>query len=77
MVETSHPLIALDQSIRFTCQQIQVNATYRCFLGICLFTRVPHHSTISKCLGHRLQEADFLITVFNQQIKQIYKEGFY
>ncbi|OCS86801.1 transposase [Caryophanon latum] len=119
MVDTSHPLIALDQlinwstllknvfpyysttatgrptadpivlikilfiqklegfrSVRFTCKQIQSNVTYRWFLGISLFTRVPHHSTISKFLWNRLQGADFWLAVFNQQIKQIYKEGF-
>lgn len=36
------------RSVRFTCKQVQQNATYRWFLGISPFYKVPDHSTISK-----------------------------
>ena len=64
------------RSVRFTCKQIQSNATYRWFLGIHLFKQIPNHSTISKFLWQRLQGADFWLSLFNQQLLQIYQEGF-
>ncbi|WP_107840352.1 transposase [Metasolibacillus meyeri] len=47
------------RSVRFTCKQIQSHATYRWFLGISPFQKVPHHSTVSRFLWERLQGASF------------------
>ena len=45
------------RSVRFTCKQVQQNATYRSFLGISPQEKVPDHSTISKFLSQRLKDA--------------------
>jgi transposase len=42
------------RSVRFPCIQIKPNATYRWFLGIPPFKKLPDHSTISRFLWERL-----------------------
>ncbi|MCM3655627.1 transposase, partial [Metabacillus litoralis] len=42
------------RSVRFTCNQVKQNATYRWFLGISSQEKIPDHSTISKFLSQRL-----------------------
>lgn len=64
------------RSVRFTCKQIQQNATYRWFLGISPFTKIPDHSTISKFLWKRLNGPTFWRKVFNDHLIMIHQEGF-
>ena len=64
------------RSVRFTCKQVQPNATYRWFLGISPFQKVPDHSTISKFLTKRLDGANFWLQLFNDQLSKIHQEGF-
>jgi transposase/IS5 family transposase len=64
------------RSVRFTCKQVQQNATYRWFLGISPFTKVPDHSTISKFLSKRLGGPTFWRELFNNHLNMINQEGF-
>ena len=64
------------RSVRLTCKQVQSNATYRWFLGIHLFEKVPHHSTISRFLWERLKGPPFWLALFNEQVRAIHQEGF-
>ena len=64
------------RSVRFTCKQVQQNATYRWFLGITSFQKVPNHSTISKFLNKRLKGPTFWRNLFQSHLQAIYQEGF-
>lgn len=64
------------RSIRFTCKQVQQNATYRWFLGISPQEKIPHHSTISKFLSQRLKDATLWEELFHHVLLLIHKEGF-
>lgn len=64
------------RSVRFTCKQIQQNATYRWFLGISPFMKVPDHSTISRFLWERLGGPGFWRKLFNNHLSMINQEGF-
>lgn len=64
------------RSVRFTCKQVQQNATYRWFLGISPFIKVPDHSTISRFLSERLGGPTFWIGLFKDHLKMIDQEGF-
>ena len=64
------------RSIRFTCKQVQSNATYRWFLGISPFKKVPDHSTISRFLWIRLGGPTFWRKLFNFHLSMINQEGF-
>ncbi|OZI11453.1 transposase, partial [Bacillaceae bacterium SAS-127] len=64
------------RSVRFTCRQVQQNATYRWFLGISPQEKIPDHSTISKFLSQRLQNATFWEELFHHCLRFIHKEGF-
>jgi transposase len=64
------------RSVRFTCKQVQQNATYRWFLGISPFNKVPDHSTISKFLFKRLGGPAFWRKLFNNHLIMFHKEGF-
>jgi transposase len=64
------------RSVRFTCKQIQQNMMYRWFLGISPFTKIPHHSTLSKFLSKRLGGFDFWRGLFQDHLIMIHREGF-
>ena len=64
------------RSVRFTCKQVQQNATYRWFLGISPFQKVPDHSTISKFLSNRLGGPAFWQELFCDHLRAIDQEGF-
>jgi transposase len=65
------------RSVRFTCKQVQQNTTYRWFLGISPFQKIPDHSTISKFLSKRLEgSASFWRELFNYDLSRINQEGF-
>lgn len=64
------------RSVRYTCKQIRNNATYRWFLGISPFKKVPDHSTISKFLWERLGGPDFWRKLFDDHLTRIDQEGF-
>ena len=64
------------RSVRFTCNQVKQNATYRWFLGISPQEKIPDHSTISKFLSQRLQNAAFWEELFHHCLRLIHKEGF-
>ena len=64
------------RSVRFTCKQVQQNATYRWFLGITPFQKVPNHSTISKFLHKRLGGPAFWRNLFQSHVQAIHQEGF-
>ena len=64
------------RSVRFTCKQVQQNATYRWFLGISTEEKVPDHSTISKFLSQRLKNEMFWEEVFHHCLCLIHREGF-
>jgi transposase len=64
------------RSVRFTCKQVQQNATYRWFLGISPFIKVPEHSTISRFLFERLGGPTFWRELFNEHLNMLNEEGF-
>ncbi|MEK4425252.1 transposase [Solibacillus sp. FSL K6-1523] len=64
------------RSVRFACKQIQCNATYRWFLGISPFQKVPHHSTVSRFLWGRLQGASFWRALHHTQLLTLQAESF-
>lgn len=64
------------RSVRFTCKQVQQNATYRWFLGVSPQARIPHHSTISKFLSLRLKDQSIWEALFEHILILIHKEGF-
>jgi transposase len=64
------------RSVRFTCKQVQQNTTYRWFLGITPFEKVPDHSTISKFLSKRLGGPNFWRELFEDHLHMIDQEGF-
>lgn len=64
------------RSVRFTCKQVQQNTTYRWFLGITPFEKVPDHSTISKFLSKRLGGPNFWRELFDDHLLRIGQEGF-
>ena len=64
------------RSVRFTCKQVQQNATYRWFVGISTEDKVPDHSTISKFLSQRLKNEVFWEELFHHCLLLIYREGF-
>lgn len=64
------------RSVRFTCKQVQQNATYRWFLGISAQETIPNHSTISKFLSQRINDVIFWEELFQHILQFIHKEGF-
>jgi transposase len=64
------------RSVRFTCKQVQQNATYRWFLGISPFKKVPDHSTISRFLWERLGGPTMWRKLLNGHLRMIHQEGF-
>jgi transposase len=64
------------RSVRLTCEHVQQNMTYRWFLGISPFQKVPDHSTISKFLWKRLGGPQFWLNLFNRHLLEINREGF-
>lgn len=64
------------RSVRFTCKQIQPNATYRWFLGISPYQKVPDHSTVSRFLWERLKGAAFWQALFDVQLVTLQAESF-
>jgi transposase len=64
------------RSVRFTCKQVQSNTTYRWFLGISPFKKVPDHSTISKFLSERLNGHTFWLELFYDHLHKIHQEGY-
>ncbi|MBZ5752190.1 IS1182 family transposase [Metabacillus rhizolycopersici] len=64
------------RSVRFTCNQVKQNATYRWFLGIAPQEKIPDHSTISKFLSQRLQGTAFWEELFHHCLHLIHDEGF-
>jgi transposase len=64
------------RSVRFTCKQVQQNMTYRWFLGISPFQKVPDHSTISRFLWERLGGSSFWRSLFHDHLRMIDQEGF-
>lgn len=63
------------RSVRFTCKQVQQNATYRWFLGIFTDEKVPDHSTISKFLSQRLKYEAFWEELFHHCLLSIDRDG--
>lgn len=64
------------RSVRFTCNQVKQNATYRWFLGISPKEKIPDHSTISKFLSQRLRNTTFWEELFQHCLRLIHQEGF-
>ncbi|PFK29088.1 transposase [Bacillus cereus] len=64
------------RSVRFTCNQVKQNATYRWFLGISPQEKIPDHSTISKFLSQRLRNVAFWEELFQHCLRFIQQEGF-
>lgn len=64
------------RSVRLTCKQVQQNMTYRCFLGISPFKKIPDHSIISRFLSERLGGPSFWLDLFNNHLQLIDREGF-
>ena len=64
------------RSVRFTCKQARQNMTYRWFLGISPFQKVPNHSTISRFLSERLGGPSFWRSLFHDHLLLIDQEGF-
>lgn len=64
------------RSVRFTCKQVQQNATYRWFLGVSTEEKIPDHSTISKFLSQRLKNEVFWEELFHHCLLLIAQEGY-
>lgn len=64
------------RSVRFTCKQVRANATYRWFLGISPFQKIPDHSTISRFLWERLKGAPFWRALFTSQIITLHSRNY-
>lgn len=64
------------RSVRFTCKQVQQNITYRWFLGISPYQKVPCHSTISKFLHHRISDAFVWESLFRHVVNLIEQDGY-
>lgn len=65
------------RSVRFTCKQVQQNITYRWFLGISPYDRVPCHSTISKFLHRRISDSSIWEALFRHIVKLIEQDALY
>ncbi|MDR2833782.1 MAG: transposase [Streptococcaceae bacterium] len=64
------------RSVRFTCKQISQHFTYRWFLGVSIYDKIPDHSTISKFLSCRLGGVDVWQELFDQIISLIHLQGY-
>ena len=64
------------RSVRFTCKQVQQNATYRWFLGISPEAKIPCHSTISKFLTRRVKDQTVWEAFFHHVVNLVEQDGF-
>lgn len=63
-------------SMRKTCEEIEVNVAYRWFLGIDMFESVPNFSTWSQNYIRRYKDSNVFNEIFNHIIKEGIENGF-
>lgn len=64
------------RSMRQTVREIEVNAAYRWFLGLCWQDRVPHFSTFGKNYSRRFEGTDLFEQIFAQILEACYAAGY-
>ena len=63
--------------MRKTCRLIEDNISYRWFLGLDIYDKVPDHSTYSKNMERKfIDHPEIYNEIFNKIIKEAYNEGF-
>lgn len=60
-------------SMRKTCQEIEVNMAYRWFLTLSVRDKVPNYSTFSKNYERRFKDTNVFEEIFNHILKQAIK----
>ena len=61
------------RSMRQTIKEIEVNVAYRWFLGLDLYSKVPHFSTFGKNYTRRFKETDLFEQIFSRILEECYK----
>lgn len=63
------------RSMRQTIKDIEVNMTYRWFLGLSLNDKVPHFTTYGKNYSRRFQNKELLAHIFSHVLHQVLEAG--
>ena len=61
------------KSMRQTIKEIEVNVAYRWFLGLDLYSKVPHFSTFGKNYTRRFKDTDLFEQIFSRILEECYK----
>ncbi|MBQ8666585.1 MAG: IS1182 family transposase [Lachnospiraceae bacterium] len=61
------------RSMRQTIKEIEVNVAYRWFLGLDLYSKVPHFSTFGKNYTRRFKGTDLFEQIFSRILEECYK----
>ena len=61
------------RSMRQTVREIEVNVTYRWFLGLSMLDKVPHFSTFGKNYSRRFKDTDLFEQIFSRILEECYK----
>ena len=63
-------------SMRRTCEEIEVNLAYRQFLGLSIDDKVPNYSTWSQNYIRRYKDSEIFQTLFDKVLNQAIDYGF-
>ena len=61
------------RSMRQTIKEIEVNVAYRWFLGLDLYSKVPHFSTFGKNYTRRFKDTNLFEQIFSRILEECYK----
>lgn len=63
-------------SMRSTCEQLEVNLAYRWFIGYCMDEKIPNYSTWSQNYIRRYKDSDFFDQFFEEVLTEVINNGF-
>ena len=64
------------KSMRQTIKEIEVNVAYRWFLGLDLYSKVPHFSTFGKNYTRRFKDTDLFEQIFTHILEECFKHNY-